>query len=192
MALRSMTNDKHELRTSAGFASAYDTHARSILIFLARRSYDPETALDLTAETFAQAFEARRRFRGSTEEDAAAWLFGIARHILSRYLRRGKAERRALMRLGVEVPSLEPDDLVRIVELAGLDRLRGAVSCHLDALPEAHREALRLRVVEELSYDDVAQRLAITEPAARARVSRGLRTIGRALDPHTTIKEKLA
>jgi len=61
MALRSMTNDKHELRTSAGFASAYDTHARSILIFLARRTYDPETALDLTAETFAQAFEARRR-----------------------------------------------------------------------------------------------------------------------------------
>jgi len=192
MALRSMTNDKHELRTSAGFASAYDAHARSILIFLARRTYDPETALDLTAETFAQAFEARRRFRGSTEEDAAAWLFGIARHILSRYLRRGKAERRALTRLGVEVPSLEPDDLVRIVELAGLDRLRGAVSCHLDALPEAHREALRLRVVEELSYDDVAQRLAITEPAARARVSRGLRTIGRALDPHTAIKEKLA
>ena len=56
-----MTNDKHELRTSASFASAYDTHARSILIFLARRTYDPETALDLTAETFAQAFEARRR-----------------------------------------------------------------------------------------------------------------------------------
>jgi len=82
-----MTNDKHELRTSAGFASAYDTHARSILIFLARRTYDPETALDLTGETFAQAFEARRRFRGSTEEDAAAWLFGIARHILSRLAR---------------------------------------------------------------------------------------------------------
>ena len=167
MALRSMTNDKHELRTSAGFASAYDTHARSILIFLARRTYDPETALDLTAETFAQAFEARRRFRGSTEEDVAAWLFGIARHILSRYLRRGKAERRALTRLGVEVPSLEPDDLVRIVELAGLDRLRGAVSCHLDALPEAHREALRLRFGTALGAAD--------------RRAAGASTIGRCL-----------
>lgn len=96
------------------------------------------------------------------------------------------------MRLGVEVPSLEPEDLVRIVELAGLDELRGAVACELGALPQEHREALRLRVVEELSYDDVAQRLAITEPAARARVSRGLRAIGRALDPPTTIKEKVA
>jgi len=187
-----MSTDNHELRTSAGFADAYRTHARSILIFLVRRTYDPETALDLTAETFAQAFEARRRFRGSTEEDAAAWLFGIARHVLSRYLRRGKAERQALTRLGVEVPSLEADDLVRIIELAGLNELRGAVACELGALPEENREALRLRVVEERTYDDVARRLAITEPAARARVSRGLRTIGRALDPPTTIKEKLA
>ena len=83
------------------------------------------------------------------------------------------------------MPSLEPDDLVRVVELAGLDELRGAVARELGALPEEHREALRLRVVEELPYDDVARQLAITEPAARARVSRGLRAIGRALDPTT-------
>jgi RNA polymerase sigma factor (sigma-70 family) len=192
MALPTVTTDKQALRTPAGFDTAYRAHSRSILIFLARRTYDPETALDLTAETFARAFEARRRFRGATDDEVAAWLFGIARHVLSRYLRRGKAERRALTRLGVEVPSLEPDDLVRIVELAGLDELRGAVARELGSLSQEHREALRLRVVEELSYDDVAQRLSITEPAARARVSRGLRTIGRALDPPATIREKLA
>jgi len=177
MALRNVTTDE--------FATAYRTHARSILIFLARRTYDPEVALDLTAETFAQAFEGRRRCRASTDEEVAAWLFGIARHVLLRSLRRGKAERRALTRLGIEVPSLEPDDLVRVIELAGLDELRGAVARELGALPEEHREALRLRVVEELPYDDVARQLAITEPAARARVSRGLRAIGRALDPTT-------
>ena len=193
MALRNVTTDPQPLRTPEGFASAYRAHSRSILIFLARRTYDPEIALDLTAETFAQAFAARRRFRGSTEEEAAAWLFGIARHVLSRSLRRGRAERRALTRLGVEVPSLEPEDLVRVVELAGLDELRGTVTRELGALPEAHREALRLRVVEERSYDDVAQRLGITEPAARARVSRGLRTLGRAIDPPATnVQERLA
>ena len=191
MALTGVTIDKHALRTPAGFAAAYRAHARPVLIFLARRTYDPETALDLTAETFARAFEARRRFRGTTDEETAAWLFGIARNVLSRHLRRGGAERRALARLGVEVPSLEPDDIVRIVELAGLEELRGTVARELGALPEENREALRLRVVEELSYDDVAQRLAITEPAARARVSRGLRTLSHALDP-ATIQERLA
>ena len=56
MALRNVSTDTHALRTPAGFAAAYRTHSRSILIFLARRTYDPETALDLTAETFAQAY----------------------------------------------------------------------------------------------------------------------------------------
>jgi len=187
-----VTTDKHPLRTPAGFGTAYRTHSRSILIFLARRTYDPEIALDLTAETFAQALECRRRFRGHTDEEVAAWLFGIARHVLARYLRRGTAERRALTRLGVEVPSIEPDDLARIVELSGLQELRGAVARELGALSEEHREALRLRIVEQLSYDEVARRLAITETAARARVSRGLRAIGRALDAPATIQERLA
>ena len=180
------------LASRDGFAEAYSLHARSILIFLARRTCDPETALDLTAETFAQAFESRRRFSGSTDEDAAAWFFGIARNVLSRYVRRGTAERRALTRLGIEVPSLDPEDLARVVELAGLDDLRGAVAREMGTLTDEHREALQLRVVEQLEYDDIARQLAITEPAARARVSRGLRTIGRALDPTTaTIQERL-
>ena len=144
VALPSMNTEQHGLRTRKGFAEAYDRHARSILVFLVRRTCDPDTAMDLTAETFAQAFTSRRRFRGTTDEDAAAWLFAIARNVLSRYVRRGSAERRALRRLGVEVPPWEPQDLARVVELAGLDDLRGAVAREMGALPEAHREALQL------------------------------------------------
>lgn len=191
MALPGVTNDRHALESPEAFSAAYRAHARSVLVFLARRTYDPEVALDLTAETFAQAFEGRRRFRGSTDEELAAWLFGIARHVLARYLRRGGAERRALTRLGIDVPSLDPDDSERIVALAGLEDLRDTVAQELQALPAPHREAVRLRVIEELAYQDVARRLSITEQAARARVSRGLRTIGRALDI-AKIQEELA
>jgi DNA-directed RNA polymerase specialized sigma24 family protein len=45
-----------------------------------------------------------------------------------------------------------------------------------------------MRVVDELPYATVASRLAISEPAARARVSRGLRALGAALD-HLEMKE---
>jgi RNA polymerase sigma-70 factor (ECF subfamily) len=40
---------------------------------------------------------------------------------------------------------------------------------------------VRLRVVDELPYCEVARRLAITEEAARARVSRALRGLSRTL-----------
>lgn len=176
-----------------GFAAAYRTHSRAILVFLTRRTFDPETALDLTAETFAQAYAGRRRFRGATDDELAAWLFAIARHVLARFVRRGFAERRALERLGVEVPSLEPEDLQRIVELAALADLRLAVLERFSTLGADQREALRLRVVEELPYCEVARQLAISEPTARARVSRGLRTLADGpFDRHQTTQETLA
>jgi len=180
---------KSPLEDPAGFDDAYRTYSRSILIFHARRTYDPETALDLTAETFAQAFAGRRRFRGSTEDELAAWLFAIARNLLARFLRRGVAERRALTRLGIEVPPLESDDIARIAELAGLADARKAVANEFETLPADQREALRLRVVEELPYAAVARHLAVSEPTARARVSRALRALAEALDRRPTTQE---
>ena len=64
------------------FSGLYAMQAERVLIYLARRVLDPEVAVDLMAETFAQAFEGRRSFRGSTQEQAAAWVFGIARNQL--------------------------------------------------------------------------------------------------------------
>ena len=179
------------LKDPVGFTEAYRTHSQSILVFLTRRTYDPETALDLTAETFARAFAGRRRFRGSTDEELAAWLFAIARNVLARFLRRGVAERRAITRLGIEVPALEPADVARIVELAGLTEMRDAVVQEFRTLSEDQREALQLRVVEELSYVDVARRLDVSEPTARARVSRGLRTLAAALDHRQMTRETI-
>ena len=170
------------LDDSSAFAAAYRAHARSILVFHTRRTYDAATALDLTAETFAQAFAGRRRFRGSSDDEQAAWLFGIARHVFARYARRGRTERDALARLGVEVPAMEPEEALRVIELAGLADVRAAVAREFDALPSRQKRALGLRVVDELPYPEVARRLGISEATARARVSRGLRALSDALD----------
>ena len=165
-----------------GFSRLYRTAAQDVVVFFARRTYDPEAAADLMAETFAKAYLGRRRFRGSTEEEARAWLFGIARRRFAMYVRRGKAERRALNRLGLERPQLVEGEYARIEELAGLDAMRVSLAEHLDRLAPAQRWALELRVVRELPYPDVANRLGISEQAARARVSRALRALGTALD----------
>jgi hypothetical protein len=46
----------------------YEAHAGTMLGFFMRRTYEPEAAVDLLAETFAAAFEDRDRFRGSGGE----------------------------------------------------------------------------------------------------------------------------
>jgi RNA polymerase sigma factor (sigma-70 family) len=165
----------------ASFSTLYRGTAQDVVVFFVRRTYDAEAAADLMAETFAKAYLGRRRFRGSTEEEARAWLFGIARRRLGMYLRRGKAESRALRRLGLERPELVEGEFARIEQLAGLDGMRATLAEHLSRLAPAQRSALELRVVRELPYPDVANQLGISEQAARARVSRALRTLGSAL-----------
>jgi RNA polymerase sigma-70 factor (ECF subfamily) len=165
-------------------AAAYERDARRLLVFFTRRTYDAQLAVDLVGETYARAFELRRRFVGNAHDaDAmAAWVFGIARNVLNEALRRGAAERRALCRAGVQAPALDVEELGRIEELAALGELRAAVAGALAELATEQRDAVRLRVVEELDYAAVAGRLGISEQAARARVSRGLRSLAAALD----------
>jgi RNA polymerase sigma factor (sigma-70 family) len=166
----------------ADFGDFYRGCAGRVLVYLARRCFEPEVAVDLMAESFALAFEERDRFRGHSREEAEAWVFGIARKQLADYFRRGSIERRALARVGIELPDLEPAEHDRLVELAGLGRLRTAVTREFDRLSPDQQAAVRLRVIDEKSYREVAESLEISEPVARARVSRGLRRLAGRID----------
>ena len=171
------------MQDADAFAALYDREAQDVLVFIARRTLDPELALDLTAETFAQAFRGRRSFRGTTVLEERAWLFTIARRQIARYHRRGKVERRALEAIGAAVPPHDDGDLREIEEAAGLETLREVLGGELEQLSHDQREALRLRVVEERPYPEVADALGVSEQTARARVSRGLRALALALEP---------
>lgn len=176
-------------RDPEAFAAFYDEHAERLLAYFARRVYDCEVALDLTAETFAQAYIGRVRFRGSTNEAATAWLYKIASRQLARMARKGIAERKALQRLGIETPDMTAEQEARIDELAALRNVRSALKMELARLSPQQREAVQLRIIQELSYSDVASRLNISEEAARARVSRALRSLGSALDRKLLVEE---
>ena len=72
----------------AAFVELYRRHAEDLLRYFARRTLDPEAAAELTAETFAEAYASRRNYR-DTGVNGVAWLYGIARHQLSRFFRNG-------------------------------------------------------------------------------------------------------
>jgi RNA polymerase sigma factor (sigma-70 family) len=160
-----------ELLASPGreaFGMFYDRHAAAVLAYFARRTRDPESAADLTAETFAAAIMARPRFRPGPEP-ASAWLYGIARHKLVDFQRRGRAEARALRQLRVERPQLDEDDTQLIALMAD------EVSMQLlSELPDDERRAIQAHVLEGREYTEIAAAAVISEPAARMRVSRGL------------------
>jgi RNA polymerase sigma-70 factor (ECF subfamily) len=163
--------------TSESLDALYRSHAPAMAVYIARKTQNAGVAADLTAETFAQAYTNRRQFRGRTREEAIGWLYGIARHQISHFVRRDRAEARALERLGIQRPQPGDHELDRLEELAGISELQIRIASHMRGLSHEQQEALRLRLLDELSYEQMAEHLGINEQAVRARVSRGMRTL---------------
>jgi RNA polymerase sigma-70 factor (ECF subfamily) len=159
----------------------YDAHARDLLGFFARRTRDPQLAVDLLGDTFLTAFEQRRKCRASSDRERAAWLFRIAANKLTDHYRRRANERKATERFAGELRAVTNSEIAVIQRLAELREHSERLLAAFDGLSEEQRDALQLRVIDEQSYPRVSQELGISEPAARARVSRGLRTLLRAI-----------
>jgi RNA polymerase sigma-70 factor (ECF subfamily) len=159
------------------FAAFYERYIRRVSVYFVRRVLDPEVAVDLTAETFALALERRRQFRGRSEQEEQGWLFAIARSLLHAYWRKGRIERAAVARLGIERLSLGTEDIEYLHRQAGLEALRERLAQALDAVRPDQAAAIRARVIEERGYAEIAADFDTTPDVIRARVSRGLKTM---------------
>src|SRR4051812_27342615 len=82
------------------FREFYDRYAAWVHSWFQRQTGSDTAALDLTAETFAQAWHAARRFRDMADGSGAPWLFGIARNLLRQYHKHNRIESAARERPG--------------------------------------------------------------------------------------------
>jgi RNA polymerase sigma factor (sigma-70 family) len=165
-------------REPEAFAAFYERHAYPLWLWLRHCTGDPDVANDLVAEAFAQALAGVGRFRGGRPESAVAWLFAIGANILAQWQRDRVVERKGRLRLGMPDRAYARYDEAagiddRLDAVAAGDQLRAAIA----ALPEPQRIALGLRVLENRGYDEIAAALRLSEPTARQRVSRALRTL---------------
>ena len=133
-----------EARDARAFGALYARHAEAVHNWFAARV--AWAAADLTAETFARAWLARRTFRDERDGSALPWLLGIGRNVLRESARHNRVETAARQRLGLPL-DLAHDDFDAVDErLSPRPSLRAA----LEALPPHERQALEIRVVDEL------------------------------------------
>jgi len=163
------------------FALLYEHNVDSVLAYFFRRTGCAQTAADLTAETFAQAFTSRSRF-SDIGAPARAWLFTIARRQLARFARRQKVSRRYRNRVGLAPMELSAAEFEQVEAAADAATWASAIRESLDRIPPGQAEAVRLRVALDLDYSEVASHLGCSEGAARVRVSRGLTNLVKLLE----------
>jgi RNA polymerase sigma factor (sigma-70 family) len=160
------------------FREFYDRYAAWVRAWFVRQTGSESAALDLTAETFAQAWHACRRFRDMADGSGAPWLFGIARNLLRQYHKHNRIETAARERLGIPAAGAECEEYEAVDERITAGSLAPLLRRALHGLPLEQRQALELRVVQQLDYEEVAGALGCSQNAARLRVSRALRALG--------------
>ena len=142
------------------FALLIDRHGDELLAH-ATRLAGPDAAEDVLQDALLRALRAYPRLRHG--DHLRAWLYRITTNAAMDRHRSGRREV-PVADAGRDVAADDPDSL------DGFEALIGP-------LPDRARATLRLRFVDDLEYDAIAQRLDITPEAARARVSHALRTL---------------
>lgn len=156
------------------FGELYGRHVAAVHAYLRNRA-PSRVAGELTAETFAQAALSLRRFRDEMDGSGLPWLYGIARNLLAQYRRRLRVDTDARRRL--DLPIRDYGGYDESDEQLDAETLTRDLHVAMAGLPEGERAALTLRVIEQLPYDEIANRLAVAPPAARMRVARALQTL---------------
>ena len=158
--------------TDWAWAEIYRDLSPPILAFLrARGAAEPE---DLTGEVFVQIVRDVRRFSGD-ERDFRAWCFAIARNrLIDDGRRRSRRPVDLVADAGWEVAD-SGDVAADALEAIARDRLRRLI----DGLAPDQRDVLLLRILGELTVDEVARVVGKSPGAVKALQRRGLAALAR-------------
>jgi RNA polymerase sigma-70 factor (ECF subfamily) len=141
-----------------------------------RLTRNPADAEDLVQDTYLKAFRAREQFEPGT--NLKAWLFTILHNTFLNRRRRGAKEPVAVESDEIERMAADLPGTPQTPEQILLrDTLDADLQAALDALPDAFRQAVWLRDVEEFSYAEIATMLGVPIGTVMSRISRGRRLL---------------
>lgn len=136
-----------------------------LLGYLARQIADPAEAEELLHDTFVAAASNMAGLLAAQNREA--WLFGIARNLARARLRQRK--HRASSPLEDLPANAPPEQDQRVIAM------RDAIH----ELPEAQRDALQMRLVEDMSYAEIAEAMSVPIGTVRSRIHHAVMSLRR-------------
>lgn len=164
------------------FEAFYREHLDAVQRFVARRVGDPHLAADLTADIFLAAIDGVRSYRPDRGRPIA-WLYGIARNVVSAEARRRARDLRAVRRIAGR-RLLDADSVTRTEERLDAERETRRLYDALAALPARDRALMELVAVDGLPVNEAAAVLGVKPGTARVRLHRSRRLVQTHLRPH--------
>ena len=146
-------------------------YEKRVLALTRRMCRNPEDAAEAAQEAFFAAWQGLGSFRG--DSSFSTWLYRLASNACVDLLRR-EGKRQAAVSLDDEDLNLDfPASLSSPQEEVERRELREQIEAGLRALPPSLREALILREMQQLRYDEIGEVLGLDIGTVKSRISRG-------------------
>jgi RNA polymerase sigma-70 factor (ECF subfamily) len=136
-----------------------------------------DEAEDLTQDVFLKIFKSLHTF--DQRANFQTWLVSVSRNLCIDHYRSVRKERETIDR-DVDAGNLSPvaQTISPFAALEARDRV-ALLRKAMDQLPDALREAVMLRDIQELSYQEIADRLQTPEGTVKSRINRGRTELSR-------------
>jgi len=137
-----------------------------------------DVADDVTQEAFLRAWRSLDRF--DLERPFGPWVCRIAANLAVNHVRSPRAREEGLPEGHAETRSSGPGPLGALLDAEGARVLEAAMG----QLPQEQRAVLVLRVVEDLSYAEIAETLGISPGTVMSRLFRARERLAQSLSPY--------
>ncbi len=179
--------DARDHGSRKAYADLMAAYREPLYLLLLRMTRNTTTASDLTIETFGKAFLQLHRYAPTST--FSAWLYAIGVHTYIDHLRRNRLETIPLSDtehtsdgefIEYQIPSNQPTPEETMIRMQRDETLKQIV----DQLKEPYRQIIHMRYYEDLSYEEIAERLRIPIGTVKVRLSRAKDLLS------TIVKEK--
>ena len=156
------------------FEDLVTEHEKGVYAIAQRMTGNAEDAADMTQETFIKAYNSLSSFRGDSK--FSVWLYRIATNVCLDFLR--SRSRKPTVSLSVEDDDGEETQMDIADESQSPEQLlergltRDAVRRGLKSLSPEYRQILLLREIQGLSYEEIAEALALEVGTVKSRIFR--------------------
>ena len=161
--------------SSKAYSDLMASYREPLYLLLLRMTRNTTTAADLTVETFSKAFLQLHRYNPTGT--FSSWLFSIGVNTYIDYLRKRKLETVSLNSITrtndndfieYQIPSEQPNPEELMIRTQRDTALKEIVN----QLKEPYRQIIELRYYEDLSYEEIAERMKIPIGTVKIRLNR--------------------
>lgn len=175
-------------RAQRGDADAFEQllleHQKNVYNLCYRMAGNPDDAMDLSQETFLRAWRCLDQYQFASA--FSTWLYRLCSNICIDFLRRRRRQQTVPLTFedadGEEQTYAVPDPAPLPEEQVELKLTRETLAAVMAQLLPEHRAVLQLRVVNEMSYEQIADVLDIQIGTVKSRLSRARNQLKKILE----------